>query len=116
MLPTLPSPIRAMIAAIVAASAFEASAQALPYGAPISIDNAKKVSAAALVEARKNNWTMAVAITDPSGTLVYFERMDGGQYAAPESPLPRRVQRRCSGARPRRFRMTSRLVDWDCAT
>lgn len=84
MLPTLPSPIRAMIAAIVAASAFEASAQALPYGAPISIDNAKKVSAAALVEARKNNWTMAVAITDPSGTLVYFERMDGGQYAAPE--------------------------------
>jgi uncharacterized protein GlcG (DUF336 family) len=84
MLPTLTSPIQATIAAILVASAVEVSAQALPYGAPISIDNAKKVSAAALVEARKNNLTMAVAITDPSGTLVYFERMDGVQYAAPE--------------------------------
>ena len=64
------------------ASAFEVSAQALPYGAPISIDNAKKVSAAVLAEARKNNWTMAVAITDPAGVLVYFERMDGTQNAA----------------------------------
>ena len=78
----LNSMIQATIVAILVASAFEVSAQALPYGVPISIDNAKKVSAAALGEARKNNWTMAVAITDPAGVLVYFERMDGTQNAA----------------------------------
>jgi glc operon protein GlcG len=82
MLSTLKSIIKATIAALLAASAFGVSAQALPYGAAISMENAKKVSAAALAEARKNNWTMAVAITDSAGILLYFERMDGGQNAA----------------------------------
>jgi glc operon protein GlcG len=50
-----------------------------PYGAPISVDNAKKAAAAAVAEARKNTWAMAVAVTDPGGTLVYFEKMDGTQ-------------------------------------
>lgn len=50
-----------------------------PYGAPISLENAKKAAAASLAEARKNNWTMAVAITDIAGDLVYFEKMDGTQ-------------------------------------
>jgi uncharacterized protein GlcG (DUF336 family) len=50
-----------------------------PYGAPISVDNAKKAAAAAVAEARKNNWTMAVAVTDIGGDLVYFEKMDGTQ-------------------------------------
>ena len=76
--------IQATVAAILVASAFQVSAQALPYGAPISIENAKKASVAAMAEARKNNWTMAVAITDSSGVLVYYERMDGTQHAAQE--------------------------------
>ncbi len=50
-----------------------------PYGAPISLENAKKAAAAALAEARKNNWLMAVAITDTAGDLVYFEKMNGTQ-------------------------------------
>jgi len=49
------------------------------YGLPVSIENAKKLAAPALAEARKNNWTMAVAIVDPAGDLVYFEKMDGTQ-------------------------------------
>ncbi len=53
-----------------------------PYGAPITLESAKKASAAAVTEARKNNWTMAVAITDPAGDLVYFEKMDGTQNAS----------------------------------
>jgi len=52
------------------------------YGAPISIENAKKAAAAALAEARRNGWTMAVAITDPGGFLVYFEKIDGTQTAS----------------------------------
>jgi len=79
---TLKLAVQTTIAALLLTSAFQVSAQALPYGIPISSDNAKKVSAAALAEAVKNKWTMAVAITDPAGVLVYFERMDGTQNAA----------------------------------
>ena len=50
-----------------------------PYGMPIGLDIAKKAAAAAIGEARKNGWLMAVAITDPSGELVYFAKMDGTQ-------------------------------------
>jgi glc operon protein GlcG len=50
-----------------------------PYGPPISVENAKKVAAAALAEARKNSWTMAVAVVDPDGTLIYYEKMDNTQ-------------------------------------
>lgn len=50
-----------------------------PYGMNVSVDVAKKAAAAAVAEARKNNWSMAVAVTDTSGTLVYFERMDNTQ-------------------------------------
>jgi uncharacterized protein GlcG (DUF336 family) len=53
-----------------------------PYGLSISLENAKKVVAPALAEARKNNWTMAVAIVDTAGNLVYFEKMDGTQAAS----------------------------------
>ena len=50
-----------------------------PYGAPIGVETAKKVAAAAVAEAKKNNWTMCIAIVDPGGSLVYFEKMDGTQ-------------------------------------
>jgi uncharacterized protein GlcG (DUF336 family) len=40
----------------------------------VSIENAKKAAAAAIAEARKNNWNMAVAVVDPGGTLVYYEK------------------------------------------
>jgi uncharacterized protein GlcG (DUF336 family) len=50
-----------------------------PYGMPIGLESAKKAAAAAIAEARKNGWFMAVAITDPSGELVYFAKMDGTQ-------------------------------------
>jgi glc operon protein GlcG len=50
-----------------------------PYGLPITLDNAKTAAAPALAEARKNNWMMAVAVVDPAGNLVYFEKMDGTQ-------------------------------------
>ena len=50
-----------------------------PYGMPIGADDAKKAAAAALAEARKNGWTMAAAVVDTGGHLVYFEKMDGTQ-------------------------------------
>jgi uncharacterized protein GlcG (DUF336 family) len=56
----------------------------VPYGAPISADVAKKVAGAAIAEARKNNWAMAVAIADTGGYLVYFERMPDTQLGSVE--------------------------------
>jgi len=71
--------VRAIAGMAVAASIAVFSSSALaqqPYGMNVSVDVAKKASAAAVVEARKNNWFMAIAVTDTAGTLVYFERMD----------------------------------------
>lgn len=53
-----------------------------PYGPPISLEAAKKPAAAALAEAAKNKWIMAVAIVDTSGNLVYYEKMDNTQVAS----------------------------------
>ena len=49
------------------------------YGPSINLETATRIATAAIAEARKNNWTMAVAITDTGGNLVYFEKMDGTQ-------------------------------------
>jgi glc operon protein GlcG len=52
------------------------------YGPSINLENAKKAVALALAEARKNNWTMAAAIVDGAGNLVYFEKMDNTQIGS----------------------------------
>jgi uncharacterized protein GlcG (DUF336 family) len=56
----------------------------VPYGISISSDAAKKIAAAAIAEARKNNWAMAVAVVDTGGYLVYFERMQDTQLGSVE--------------------------------
>ena len=49
------------------------------YGPPIRLESAKQAAAAALAEARRNSWTMVVAVVDNAGELVYFEKMDDAQ-------------------------------------
>ena len=53
-----------------------------PYGPAINLETAKKVAAAAVAEARKNSWNVAVAITDNHGMLVYYEMQDDTQTAS----------------------------------
>jgi uncharacterized protein GlcG (DUF336 family) len=53
-----------------------------PYGPPITLEAAKKVAAAALAEAGRNHWLMTVAVVDPAGDLVYYERTDNSQWAS----------------------------------
>jgi glc operon protein GlcG len=74
--------IRVLLASLAASFALTAGAQQPQYGPPISADDAKKAAAAALGEARKNKWNMVVAVVDPAGYLVYFERMDSAQYGS----------------------------------
>ena len=53
------------------------------YGEPINLETAKKVAAAAAAEAAKRNWNaFCIAVVNPSGDLVYFEKLDNCQYAS----------------------------------
>lgn len=53
-----------------------------PYGLSISLESAKKATLPALSEAAKNNWSIAVAVVDPAGNLVYYEKMDNTQLGS----------------------------------
>lgn len=50
-----------------------------PY---LSIEDVKKIAAAAEAEAVKNQWAVSIAIVDDGGHLLWFQRLDG---AAPIS-------------------------------
>src|SRR2546429_9639885 len=52
------------------------SSYAIPIGPGIGLDDAKKVAAAVSAEARQNKWFIAIAVVDPAGTLLYFEKAD----------------------------------------
>jgi glc operon protein GlcG len=56
----------------------------IPYGLSVSTESAKNVAAAAIAEAQKNNWKMAIAIVDTGGYLVYFEKMQDTQTGSVE--------------------------------
>lgn len=70
---------------IIAAAAFflisfgAAAQQPVPYGAPMSLDAAKKAMAASEAEARKNNWPVVIAILDTTGSLVMLQKLDNTQ-------------------------------------
>ncbi|HSC67535.1 MAG TPA: heme-binding protein [Cellvibrio sp.] len=59
-----------------------ALAQTLTYGAPITLEAAKKIAAASAAEAKKQNLTVVISIVDSSGTLTYLEKLDGTQIAS----------------------------------
>ena len=48
-------------------------------GACLETPERIKAVAASVVEAKKNNWNMALAVVDTAGFLVYFEKMDSTQ-------------------------------------
>lgn len=43
----------------------------------LSLDDAKRIAAAAAAEARNNEWNVTIAVVDDGGHLIYLERMDG---------------------------------------
>lgn len=59
-----------------------ATAASLPYGPPITLDQAKRVMAAAELEAAKNTWQVAVTILDSGGNIVMIHRIDNAQLSA----------------------------------
>jgi len=72
------------LTSLIAGTAFwclatAAQAQVPQYGPNVNHEQARKVLAAAIAEARKQNLPMAVAVVDTAGQLVAFERMDNTQ-------------------------------------
>lgn len=71
-------------AAAIALFPAAARAQSMPsYGTSITLEAAKKMAAAAVAEAKRNNWPVAIAIVDNHGALVYYEKLDDTQTASP---------------------------------
>jgi glc operon protein GlcG len=59
-----------------------ASAYLTPIGASINLDWAKRVASVAAAEMRKNSWLMAIAVVDPGGNLIYYEKADNTQLGS----------------------------------
>ncbi len=54
----------------------------VPYGAPVGLERAQAVVAAAVAECASRGWKMNVAVVDSGANLVAFARMDGAQLAS----------------------------------
>jgi len=72
-------------------TSFTAQAQVPQYGPSINLEQAKKAIAAAQTEATKNSWPVAVAIVDPHGFLVAYEKMDNTQTGSVQVAIDKAV-------------------------
>ncbi len=67
----------------MAAPTTPAAAPPPTYGQPgVTLEQAQAAAAAAVAEAKKNGWLMAVAVVSNSGFLVSFSKMDQTQFAS----------------------------------
>ena len=85
---------KTVIALSIAGLAFATAAQAEmaqtpppaaapTYGQPgVNLEQATKAVEAAVAEAKKNGWRMAVTVVSNSGFLVHFSKMDGTAFAS----------------------------------
>jgi uncharacterized protein GlcG (DUF336 family) len=72
-----------IVSVAVLLTAVTAGAQAPPeYGAPINLEQAKKIMAGAEAEANKNKWPMVITILDSGGNVVMVQRLDNAQWGS----------------------------------
>lgn len=50
----------------------------------LTLDVAKQIAAAAQTEAGNNGWNVCIAIVDPGGLLIYFQKIDDTQLGSVE--------------------------------
>ena len=68
----------------------------------LTLEGARNIMAAADAEAKKNNWSVAIAIVDPAGGLVLFQKADGARpsnvdFAVGKARTAARYQRPTKG-------------------
>jgi glc operon protein GlcG len=80
----MPSLMSLVVTVAAILTAVSAGAQAPPpeYGAPITLEQAKKAMAGAEAEAMKNKWPMVITIVDSGGQVVMVARMDNAQFGS----------------------------------
>jgi glc operon protein GlcG len=80
----------------------------------LTLADCEKIMAAALAEARRNQWVVAIAILDDGGHLLYLARMDGATPAnaaiAAEKGRTAAVSRRSSGAWQERIKSRPEML------
>src|SRR5262245_41944677 len=60
----------------------EAMPYDIPYGTPIDLDTAQKAITAAVAEAKKHNWKVAISVVDTHGELIAHATMEGTLYGS----------------------------------
>ncbi len=67
----------------------------------LTLDDVKKVAAAAEAEALKNNWAVTIAVVDDGGHLLWLQRLDGAApvsaWIGPQKAITSIIGRRESG-------------------
>ncbi len=67
----------------------------------LTLDDVKKIAAAAEAEAVKNNWAVTIAIVDDGGHLLWLQRLDGAApvsaWIGPQKAITSAIGRRESG-------------------
>lgn len=53
----------------------------------LTLDDAKRVAAAAAAEARHNDWRVTIAVVDDGGHLLYLERSHETQFGSVETAM-----------------------------
>ena len=80
----------------------------------LTLDDCRKISAAAEAEAKKNNWNVCIAILDDGGHLLHLARMDGATPAnariAVEKGRTAAESRRSSGAWQERIKARPEML------
>lgn len=57
-------------------------------GKPIlTLDDARRIAAAAEAEAQENNWKVAIAVVDDGGHLLYLQRSHDTQFGSVETAI-----------------------------
>ena len=67
----------------------------------LTLEDVKKIAAAAEAEAVKNNWAVTIAIVDDGGHLLWLQRLDGAApvsaWIGPQKAITSAIGRRESG-------------------
>jgi len=53
----------------------------------LTLEDAKRIAAAAQVEAQRNNWRVVIAVVDDGGHLLYLERSHDTQFGSVETAI-----------------------------
>ena len=82
--------------------------------AELTHGDCEKIMAAALAEAKRNSWVVAIAILDDGGHLLHFARMDGATPAnaaiAVEKGRTAAMSRRTSGSWQERIKTRPEML------